>query len=137
MSSYLYTVFGMDRLAYRSAVGVCVSSWYHNRMVDGLHDVAAEFVHMLPVGSLRPNPFGLHDMHGNVWEWCKDTYGGTGMRALDGDHSSDREGGADRIFRGGSYLNSPSFARAGFRFSYAPGRRLPTLGLRPAMAVLP
>ena len=117
--------------------GTTESSLEGAAQVDGLHDVAAEFVHMLPVGSLRPNPFGLHDMHGNVWEWCKDTYGGTGMRALDGDHSSDREGGADRIFRGGSYLNSPSFARAGFRFSYAPGRRLPTLGLRPAMAVLP
>jgi len=105
--------------------------------VDGTHDVAAEFVHMLPVGRLRPNPFGLHDVHGNVWEWCKDTYNGKTLRNLDGDHTSDREGGADRIFRGGSYLNSPSFARAGFRFSYAPGRRLPSLGLRPAMAVLP
>jgi formylglycine-generating enzyme required for sulfatase activity len=117
--------------------GTTESSLEGAAQVDGLHDVAAEFVHMLPVGSLRPNPFGLHDMHGNVWEWCKDTFSGITMRALDGDHTSDREGGADRIFRGGSYLNSPSFARAGFRFSYAPGRRLPTLGLRPAMAVLP
>jgi len=89
------------------------------------------------VGAKKPNAWGLHDMHGNVWEWCKDTYNGKTLRNLDGDHTSDREGGADRIFRGGSYLNSPSFARAGFRFSYAPGRRLPSLGLRPAMAVLP
>lgn len=70
-----------------------------------LHD---GFFYTAPVGSFQPNPIGLHDMIGNVWEWTADL------------HSTPREEGADvlRIAKGGSWFCSKNYCsayRAGFR----------------------
>jgi len=75
-----------------------------------------------PVGSFTPNPFGMHDMLGNVWEWCEDRFDST------------TEG---RVMRGGSYRMEIQRARSAHR-SYASGR-LPAsyLGVRPARNIEP
>lgn len=69
----------------------------------------------IPVGSLATNGFGLHDMHGNVWEWVEDcwhdSYGGApqdGSAWLSGDCDN-------RVLRGGSWSNHPRTLRAAFR----------------------
>jgi formylglycine-generating enzyme required for sulfatase activity len=71
-----------------------------------------------PVTSLiLGNAFGLHDMHGNVWEWCQDhwhdNYDGAPT-----DGSAWIEGGDEsyRVRRGGSWINSPGICRSAFRF---------------------
>jgi len=89
------------------------------------------------VDERRPNPWGFHDMHGNAWEWCRDTWGGSSSQPGDGLIEHGAVGATDRVFRGGSCTNLPSFARSSQRLSYAPTRRLPTLGLRPTIAVMP
>jgi hypothetical protein len=89
------------------------------------------------VDAARPNAWGFHDMHGNAWEWCRDTLSGKSSLPDDGLIDHDKDGQFDRSFRGGSCVNSPGMARSSMRFSYAPTRRLPTLGLRPAIAVMP
>lgn len=71
-----------------------------------------------PVGSLKPNPFGLYDTAGNVWEWVEDCYHGNYNGAPE-DGSAWKETGGGycdlRVVRGGSWGASPEFLRASFR----------------------
>jgi formylglycine-generating enzyme required for sulfatase activity len=76
------------------------------------------------VGLYPPNAWGLHDMHGNVWEWCLDAY--TPKDALD------RTSGLPRALRGGSWSNRPVHCRSAFRHSEAPAARRDFIGFRVA-----
>ncbi|GAB6051197.1 hypothetical protein JCM17960_00170 [Magnetospira thiophila] len=82
-----------------------------------------------PVGSFRANPFGVYDMHGNVWEWvqdCKDSYANT---PADG---SARGGNNScyRVDRGGSWYSGPRGLRSAYRSGNPPGYRNSYLGFR-------
>ena len=81
------------------------------------------------VGLKNPNPGGLHDMHGNVFEWCSDWYG----RGLSGGTDPVGPGvGSDRVFRGGSWWVVPDYCRSALRGNYAPLDRSVRLGFRVA-----
>ena len=85
-----------------------------------------------PVGSFGANAWGLHDMHGNVWEWVQDCWNGSYKGApKDG---SARESGdcGRRVARGGSWKNPPGFLRAAFRVTEPTGNRLNLIGFRVA-----
>ena len=81
-----------------------------------------------PVGSFDPNPFGLYDTVGNVWEWCKDYWGDYSAKAQT-DPTGPTSGGS-RVVRGGSWYGGARYARAAFRYSREPGRRSHTRGFR-------
>ncbi len=71
---------------------------------------------LLEIGSFPPNPFGLHDMHGNALEWCKDRYG-----AYHPDAAKDPQGaqiGDQRIVRGGATTYKKAECRSASRRSY-------------------
>ena len=73
-----------------------------------------------PVDMFAPNPWGLHDMHGNVWEWVQDVMHDSYEGApLDG--SAWEEGGerARRILRGGSWLYNPRYLRSALRNGFS------------------
>ena len=89
------------------------------------------------VGAYRPNAFGLHDVHGNVWEWTEDCwnkrYGGA-----PGDGSAWKSGDcAKRVLRGGSWLNAPSILRAANRLWNSSGIRNVYYGFRVARTLAP
>jgi formylglycine-generating enzyme required for sulfatase activity len=88
-----------------------------------------------PVGQLQPNPWGLYDMHGNVWEWVQDWYDSeefrrrsrTGITVVDPVGPSS---GSRRVNRGGCWINPARFCRTADRYHGTPGERRPDLGLR-------
>ena len=80
------------------------------------------------VGSYRSNPWGLHDMHGNVWEWTRSQYMPYPYKANDGrNHIKDT---GDRVVRGGSWYDRPKRCRSGFRLSYPAWRKVYNVGFR-------
>jgi formylglycine-generating enzyme required for sulfatase activity len=84
------------------------SGWRNRACKDG-------FVQTAPVGKFKPNAWGVHDMHGNVWEWVQDCWQ-TSYRNLPEDGNANEEGRCrERVQRGGSWFYGPEDARAGYR----------------------
>jgi uncharacterized protein (TIGR02996 family) len=80
------------------------------------------------VGSYPSNTFGLHDMHGQVWEWCADLFGDyEAGPAVDPLGPGD---GSGRVIRGGGWRNSAGLCRAAFRHCLTPASSNFNLGLR-------
>jgi formylglycine-generating enzyme required for sulfatase activity len=81
-----------------------------------------------PVGSAKPNGFGLHDLAGNVWEWTcsawSEEFDGNEQRCAGKDNTS------ARVLRGGSWHDHPGSARSAARYYYDPGYRGVSLGFR-------
>jgi len=80
------------------------------------------------VGTYRPNPWGLHDMHGNVWEWTRSLYRPYPYRADDGRNDLTPPG--RRVVRGGSWYDRPHRARSAFRLAYEPYQKVFNVGFR-------
>jgi formylglycine-generating enzyme required for sulfatase activity/serine/threonine protein kinase len=110
----------------------------------------------VPVGSYRPNAFGLYDMHGNVSEWCSDAYDEayykhspesdpagpsrtpkvirrqSKTKALPASDPAGPSGGSYRVSRGGSWLYAAGQCRSALRFWFSPESRYWDLGFRVA-----
>ena len=90
-----------------------------------------------PVGSFRPNAFGLHDMEGNVWEWVEDVWHDS-YDGAPGDGSAWLRGDATfRIVRGGSWHNETELLRAAVRDKRHRKVQFDTLGFRVARTMRP
>jgi formylglycine-generating enzyme required for sulfatase activity len=86
----------------------------------------------LEVGSLPRNAFGLHDMHGNVWEWVEDCYRDTYAGAPTDGSAAARQSCGLRVLRGGAWNYYPQMLRSAYRYATAPTVRLENAGLRVA-----
>ncbi len=80
------------------------------------------------VGSYEPNAWGLHDMHGNAWEWTRSAYRPYPYSELDG---RNRPVESDTIVvRGGSWYDRPKRSRSAFRLSYPAWQKVFNVGIR-------
>jgi len=102
--------FGDDERDLRSY------GWYRDMTQRG-----EEYAH--PVGTKRPNPWGLYDMHGNVWEWMDNWY--YGSYAAKPKLTPD-----EKVLRGGAWDYRAYGARSAFRASSLPSRTDATKGFR-------
>lgn len=85
-----------------------------------------------PVGSYKPNAFGLYDMHGNVGEWCEDRYGDYPAAGAGTDPQGPATGNS-RVLRGGSFFLHVSHTRSSDRFGdngISPSSRFNYFGFR-------
>jgi formylglycine-generating enzyme required for sulfatase activity len=89
-----------------------------------------------PAGCKLPNNLGLHDMHGNVWEWCRDAWDPDAYRKRVSpvfdpvNESPDTQG--ERVLRGGTWCRPAAFARSSYRAGEDPTLRLWSYGFRVA-----
>jgi uncharacterized protein (TIGR02996 family) len=82
----------------------------------------AYLAHTVPVGRYPPNPLGLYDMHGNIWEWCSDWYDSAGTVPEPHVDPTGPETGTLKVLRGGSCYSNGEYCRSSCRFHCVPDR---------------
>ncbi|MEZ5336413.1 MAG: formylglycine-generating enzyme family protein [Methanolobus sp.] len=95
-------------------------AWYYNNSCRQTH----------PVGEKKPNPWGLYDMHGNVWEWCQDMYYRTHDEPMVDASVLEAVGSSGLVLRGGSWVNYPWKCESSSRSSFDPNYSYYSLGFR-------
>ncbi len=88
-----------------------------------------EYLVSASVGKFRANPFGLHDMLGNVWEWTCSEYTNS-YDDKEKKRANSSSGGSARVFRGGGWYDHPAHVRSAYRGGNLPGLRGGGLGFR-------
>jgi len=106
---------------YAARAGTATAFPWGNAIVDGLANCRQDlcrdsFPNAAPVGSFAANPFGLHDMQGNVWEWVQDS----------------TDDGSQHRLRGGSWANRPQALRSAMRHQHLTKHRHYLVGFRVA-----
>ncbi len=87
-----------------------------------------------PVETKRPNPWGLWQVHGNIWEWCEDWYGEYLTEVVENPRGC-LSGGSDRVLRGGCWDGDARCCRSANRGSYDPANRITSDGFRLAVSI--
>ena len=115
--------WGNDIGRSRASCNGCGSRWDHKQTA--------------PVGSFSPNPFGLYDVHGNVWEWVEDCWNGIYAGAPRDGSAWESGNCGRRVLRGGSWYNNPRYLRSAIRNWYTTGNRNNNAGFRVARTLTP
>jgi len=120
---------------YAARAGTTTKYWWGNQIGSnkancGNSHCGDSFQYTAPVGSFRPNQFGIYDTVGNVWEWCYDIYSGDYYSSSPRSNPKGPSTGRARVLRGGAWNGAAQYARAGGRNSDSPDDRSDALGFR-------
>ena len=88
-----------------------------------------------PTAQKQPNAWGMHDMSGNVWEWCGDWFDENYYRQSPAQDPEGPAAGMSRVVRGGSWYNYPKNLRSSSRFGFRPDKGNYYIGFRVAREV--
>lgn len=88
------------------------------------------YIYTAPVGSFKPDGYGLYDMQGNVWEWVQDRYADDYYKSSPASAPQGPGSGSARVIRGGSWGFGPWFVRSAYRFRNSPDFRDFNVGFR-------
>ncbi|MDX1607200.1 MAG: SUMF1/EgtB/PvdO family nonheme iron enzyme [Candidatus Competibacterales bacterium] len=122
---------------YAAAAGATTDYWWGDQPGNGRANCQGcgsrwDDRQPAPVGSFEPNPFGLYDVHGNLWEWVQDCWHPS-YRGAPADGSARDDGFClSRVLRGGAYKLGPEYMRLTRRFNYDRDVRYYLNGLRVA-----
>src|SRR5262245_23670126 len=83
-----------------------------------------------PVGTRKPNAWGLHDLHGNVWEWCHDWYDPHFYKTASERDPVNDQTAVERVMRGGSWFLEPHTLRSAYRSGQLPSAKSQYVGFR-------
>lgn len=122
---------------YAARAETTTKYWWGNQLVRGMANCrgcAEPYDAQGPtkIGEFASNGFGLYDMAGGVWQWVSDCWHANYRGAPNDGSSWDVPRCVERVLRGGSWLNDPSFLRTASRNRYDPDVRYPANGLRVA-----
>jgi formylglycine-generating enzyme required for sulfatase activity len=125
---------------YAARAGTDTDYWWGNQLQQGMANCkgcidAYDSTQPLKVGSLKPNPFGLYDMGGDVDQWVEDCWHSSYQGApVDGSPWNEEEC-LSHVVRSGSWKNDPSYVRSASRDHYDTNVRYPTHGFRVARSL--
>jgi len=105
--------------------------WWGGITGDG-NSKSEQYAHA--VGGKKANPFGLHDMHGNVFEWCSDRYAADYYGSSPASDPPGATAGSFRVLRGGSWFSQAAFCRSADRRTPTPTARGYSMGFRLALS---
>ncbi|MEM8722154.1 MAG: SUMF1/EgtB/PvdO family nonheme iron enzyme [Cyanobacteria bacterium P01_G01_bin.39] len=115
---------------YACRAGTTTSYHFGEIINDQLANYGVNIAETTPVGQFSPNAFGLHDMHGNVWEWCQDDWHDNYEGAPTDGQAWLAGKGIKKVTRGGSWISNPFYCRSAIRGDDSPDFRDFGIGFR-------
>ena len=127
-----YRLLSEAEWEYVCRAGTNTDYWWGNEITYDQANYNHKHSKTLPVDSFDPNPWGLYNVHGNVWEWVQDQWHGTYQGSpTDGSAwEKKRDSSASRVLRGGSWYSGPRSLRSANRVRYIPTYRNDNVGFR-------
>jgi formylglycine-generating enzyme required for sulfatase activity len=122
---------------YACRAGTTTPYYFGENLDQSLANYGHNVRQTTPLGSYPPNPLGLQDMHGNVWEWCDDGWHENYQNApKDGSSWNDNHSQSSfRILRGGSWYYNPKNCRSAYRFGNNAVNCFYNIGFRLAVSI--